>query len=84
MIDSVIIPILCDTTVLTSRAPKRARLRVPRLPSCACAQVHVKGLNNVRIVMKTFSFEALKQKILQATQKLDQSAAKDGRRQNST
>ena len=34
---------------------------------CCCAQVNVKGLNNVRVVVKTFSFAELKKK-LQAAQ----------------
>ena len=30
---------------------------------CCCAQVNVKGLNNVRVVVKTFSFAELKEKL---------------------
>ena len=34
--------------------------------SCDCAQVSVKGLNNVRVVVKTFSFAELKEKLRSA------------------
>ena len=34
--------------------------------SCAHAQVNVKGFNNVRVVVKTFSFAELKEKIRSA------------------
>ena len=34
--------------------------------SCGCAQVNVKGLNNVRVVVKTFSFAELKEKLRSA------------------
>ena len=33
---------------------------------CGCAQVNVKGLNNVRVVVKTFSFAELKEKLRSA------------------
>ena len=42
------------------------RHRLPFLGSCGCVQVNVKGLNNVRVVVKTFSFAELKEKLRSA------------------
>ena len=42
------------------------RHRRPFAGSCGCVQVNVKGLNNVRVVVKTFSFAELKEKLRSA------------------
>ena len=36
---------------------------MPPFGPCGCVQVNVKGLNNVRVVVKTFSFAELKEKL---------------------